>query len=94
MKSINLNERIKVKLTPAGADIFYHQYDELNERSTVNGMLLFEPHMPEIDKDGFTEFQLWRFMSIYGKHMRMGLYKAIENNCIYIEEKDLDEEVK
>ena len=92
MKSFNINGIVKVKLTPRGIDIFYHQYDELNERAREMVLPPLEPHMPEIDKDGFTEIQLWRFMDIYGKHMRMGLYNVIENNRIYIEEKDLMEE--
>jgi len=33
MKKLNMNSMIKVKLTPFGADIFYHQYDELNKKN-------------------------------------------------------------
>ena len=91
MKTFNINERIKVKLTPRGIDIFYHQFDELNGKYKGMGFLPLDPCMPEIDEDGDTEFQLWYFMNIYGKHMANGLSSVIENNRIYIEEKDLDE---
>lgn len=63
---INLNDRIKVKLTPLGAEIYYHQFDETNKRY---GKTLIEPKMPRIDKDGYTEFQLWGFIELYGEYI-------------------------
>lgn len=55
---INLNDRIKVKLTPLGAEIYYHQCDDVNKKIKENCGKEFEPIMPQIDKDGYTEFQL------------------------------------
>ena len=68
---INLNDRIKVKLTPLGAEIYYHQCDDVNKKIKENGGTELEPIMPQIDKDGYTEFQLWHFMELYGKHIGM-----------------------
>ena len=68
---INLNDWIKVKLTPLGAEIYYHQCDEVNKRIRENGGTELEPIMPRIDKDGYTEFQLWYFMELYGEHIGM-----------------------
>lgn len=65
---INLNETIKVKLTPYGAEIYYKQFDELNKQ---RGRGICKPHMPRIDKDGYTEFQLWHFIELYGQHIGM-----------------------
>lgn len=67
IRKINLNEIIKVKLTPYGAEIYYKQFDELNKQ---RGREICKPHMPRIDKDGYTEFQLWHFMELYGAHIR------------------------
>lgn len=67
-EKINLNERIKVKLTPLGAEIYYKQYDELNKNA---GKTVLEPRMPKIDKDGYTEFLLWNFIELYGEHIGM-----------------------
>ena len=89
MKSINLNDRIKVKLTPKGVDIFYHQHDELNKWLKSVNSLLIEPYMPEIDKDGYTEFQLWEFMGIYGDHMKMGIDTVIKPLNIYLNDEDV-----
>lgn len=75
LPKINLNDWIKVKLTPHGANIYYHQFDELNKRQ---GRIIIEPNMPAIDKDGYTSFQLHDFISIYGKHIVMGGANVIE----------------
>lgn len=65
---INLNDNVKVKLTPYGAEIYYHQFDETNKQA---GRTVIEPHMPKIDKDGYTQFQLHHFVNLYGEHIRM-----------------------
>ena len=75
MQKINLNEIIKVKLTPYGAEIYYKQFDEVNKR---HGREICKPIMPQIDKDGYTEFQLWHFMELYGAHIGMCKPNVIE----------------
>lgn len=63
---INLNDFIKVKLTETGKDIFNHRFDELNEKLKKQAY----KNMPlKEDENGYTEFQLWDFMQIYGSHM-------------------------
>ena len=66
MKKININDYVKVKLTDSGKDIFYHQYDRVNEQY---GKELLKPYYPEEDSDGFVEIQLWQLMQIYGPYM-------------------------
>ena len=75
IQKINLNETIKVKLTPYGAEIYYKQFDELNKEC---GREICKPHMPQIDKDGYTEFQLWNFIELYGEHIGMCKPNVIE----------------
>ena len=65
---INLNDTIKVKLTPYGAEIYYKQFNKLNKQYEKE---ICKPHMPQIDKDGYTEFQLWHFIELYGEHIGM-----------------------
>ena len=72
---INLNEIVKVKLTPLGAEIYYKQFDELNKQY---GREICKPQMPKIDKDGYTEFQLWHFIELYGQHIGMCKQNVIE----------------
>lgn len=75
---INLNDRVKVKLTPLGAEIYYHQYDDLNKSIKANGGTQLEPRMPRIDKDGYTEFTLHHFINLYGEHIGMCKPNVIE----------------
>lgn len=53
---INLNDFIKVKLNDRGKDVYRHS--------------LFGQD-PKVDENGYTEFQLWVFMNIYGAYIGM-----------------------
>ena len=72
---INLNEPIKIKLTDWGKEIYYHQYDRINEHL---GKEIHKPEFPKEDENGYTEFQLWRFMELYGRYMGMVSKNVIE----------------
>lgn len=72
---INLNEPIKVKLTDWGKDIYYHQYDRTNR---IAGREICKPKFPKEDENGYTEFQLWHFMELYGEYIGMTLPNVIE----------------
>lgn len=91
MKKLNLNCVIKVKLTDYGKDIFYHQYDELNKYVIKNSRNFIKPRFPDVDSEGYTKFQLWDFMHIYGKYMMLAEPNVIEPLNIYIEDDDLEE---
>ena len=72
---INLNEPIKVKLTDWGKEIYYHQYDRTNQ---IVGRKVCKPMFPKEDENGYTEFQLWYFIELYGEHMGITLPNVIE----------------
>lgn len=72
---ININEYVKVKLTDYGKEIFYHQYDNINK---TYGKEIIKPSYPTVDSDGYTSFQLWYFMNLYGRHIDMGVQNVIE----------------
>ena len=85
MIRINLNEYIEVKLTDHGKDIFYHQFDELNERA---GREVIKPEYPKENKYGYTSFQLWQFIELYGPYIGMCKKEVIEPlELLYEEEK-------
>ena len=67
---INLNDRIKVKLTPLGAEIYYHQYDDIYKDYPKMKKHL-QSSLPKVDENGYTEFQLWHFVELYGEHIGM-----------------------
>lgn len=72
---INLNEPIKVKLTDLGKEIYYHQYDRINQ---IAGRKICEPKFPKEDENGYTEFQLWGFVELYGEHMGITMPNVIK----------------
>lgn len=83
--TMHLNEIIKVRLTDYGKDIYYHQYDELNMRA---GRIICEPRMPQVDSAGYTEFQLWDFMRVYGQYMQVGTKEVVKPLQIISAEED------
>lgn len=85
---INLNEYVKFKLTDYGKDIFYHQYDEINEHiKRRGGVPLIKQTMPKVDEDGYTKMQLWAFMQLYGPHTGMAMENYIKPlEIVYVED--------
>ena len=88
---LNLNDNIKVKLTEHGKDIYYHQHDRTN---AFLGRELCKPSYPKVDEDGYTTFQLWCFMELYGVHMGMTLPNVIEPLDIVFDEPTIEPERK
>ena len=77
----NINDRIKVKLTEYGKSILYnHDYSNLSQMKSLNLPLDYFPHTA--DTDGYYEFTLWEFMSMFGAHFINGGPQIIENNEI------------
>lgn len=64
----NFNWFVKVKLNNLGRYIYYHQYDHLDEEFLSK----CPPKYPEIDEDGYTCFQMWHLMNLYGGYMFLG----------------------
>ena len=90
MKKLNLNDIIKVKLTDLGKNIYYHRFDNLNEWITNHGGDPLERTYPEVDDEGYSKFQLWQFMKLYGPYMEMAAPNVVEPLNIYISDDDLE----
>ncbi len=60
----NINDNVKVKLTPHGIGVLISRHEKL--------MGEYPFRMPQIDSQGYTEYQLWELMNIFGEHMGMG----------------------
>lgn len=84
MKKINWNYKVKVKLTTYGKTIYYHRYDQLIKMG-VN----LERSLPAVDEDGFSSFQLWDFMELYGPHISMIGESVVEDISFYMNDEDL-----
>ena len=86
MKKLNLNEHIRVKLNDRGRDIYYHRFDDLIARG-----VRLERRYPDIDEYGYTTFQLWSFMHLYGPYMYLGAPDIFEDLSIYFDVDLLDD---
>lgn len=69
---INLNERIKVKLTATGIKAYVDYMNEPNVVAKHGQPVKTKYLLPTIDDEGYTTFQLWEFMSIFGQYFYMG----------------------
>lgn len=91
MYKFNINHYVKVKLTELGKEIYFNKDEELKddlEKRGVNASYI-EKSYPEIDEDGYTEFQLYDFMNIYGKYLAVGMRGLPCETEILFYDKDL-----
>lgn len=88
---INLNEIVKVKLTDLGKYIYFHRFDAINAKA---GETVIQPRWPKVDGNGYTSFQLWEFMAIYGEHLGLTMLNVIEPLEIIYEYEEPALEVK
>lgn len=86
--TINLNDFVKVKLNDMGKAIYCRETEELNEIIKAHGGRPLEIHMPDVDEDGYTTFQLHSLITLFGPHITLGkslpfeidiLYEVVEN---------------
>lgn len=83
----NLNNKIKVKLTEHGRSIL--EKDVTDTLGRLKGFNISDYSLYRTDDEGYTEFQLWNFMSIFGPHFWNGCPKIIEHNeIIFIPKKN------
>lgn len=81
-KILNLNQTIFVKLTPAGMQVYNRYFDEKMGGTDFEGK--FDQELAkETNKEGYTEFQVWRFMRIFGSDMVAGGVHLFEGNNIF-----------
>jgi hypothetical protein len=66
----NINEKVKVKLTDKGRAIHREHWAPFSSTDY--------PYSPPKEIDGWTEFQLWDLMAIFGEHIVMGVEPPFE----------------
>lgn len=71
-QTFNINDYVKVKLTEKGKYIYYHQFDDINQNIRKVGGKPLSVIELKYDNEGYTEFQLWRLMEIFGEHLYNG----------------------
>ena len=79
----NINNYVKVKLTPFGLSILEQRHNELEAQFPKIGP--FKP--PNADSGGWTRFQAWSLIQAFGSHISIGMNNVPFETEIEIEEK-------
>lgn len=75
--NFNINNHVKVKLTPFGIHILKKQHDDLSQ--WMNNLGEFELQLTE---DGYYKTQLWCLMETFGPHIHIGTNTPFETEII------------
>ena len=70
MKVINLNDIVSVKLTDYGLEILKKAHEDFMKQ--YSNVRIGEFEKPKTDKDGYTSFQLYELMNIFGPYLSAG----------------------
>lgn len=84
--TIDINDYVKVKLNQFGKDIYFHRHDDTRAQYVEkNGYYpaCFQPEYPKVDDDGYSKFQLWDFINIYGEYMELGRKLPFETELVF-----------
>lgn len=68
MVPFNINENVRVRLKDRGHAILKARHDDLLRRWPQASDYV----PPKVDADGWSQFQLWSLMEIFGPHMFLG----------------------
>jgi hypothetical protein len=77
MIEYNLNKTVYARLNNIGRDIYKNYIQSLNSNLSTE---------LEVDENGFTKFQLWDLIHIFGEYINLGLPTPFDKNCIYFKE--------
>ncbi len=67
-RTFNVNDSVWVRLTDAGKLIHRREHDEMRKRVPSIGR--YQP--PKSHPGGYSKFQLWELMQIFGPHISIG----------------------
>ena len=90
-KTFNINEFIKVKLTQKGKLVYLEHQIEIQKKFNRDKIKIDVPLNIEVDNEGFSSFQLWRFMEIFSSYMYCSAEPVIEGPILYLPEELLRE---
>lgn len=81
----NINQNVYVRLTPLGHKILREQHEQLCRDVPAYKRPYFEPN---VDKDGYTRFQMHYLMECFGSHVGLGFELPFETD-IRFDDRDL-----
>lgn len=86
MRKLNLNDYVYVHLTEEGLKVLKERYEALKAKYPYIGPYYDRP----IDDDGYTRFQLWELMEIFGEYIKFNARLVFDPN-IMIEDFSFDD---
>ncbi len=89
--TLNINYNIKAKLNDYGVEILKARHRQLVESS--QGAYNQPFTLPSTDENGYSIFQFWTFMQIFGPHLHLGSEMPFEADIIISDRKDLHENI-
>ena len=89
MKSFNINETVKVRLTKFGKELHKKQWEDF--WSSIGRLDEFPYVHPKEDENGYVEFQLWSLMQQFGDYCSLSKELPFET-VILTDEKDLKDD--
>ena len=78
----NINDKVRVRLTPHGRAVHAANHAELCGQAPALPGWGYRP--PTENADGWSEWQLWSLMAAFGAHMRTDVPQCFEQNTIRI----------
>jgi hypothetical protein len=69
---VNLNDKVSVRLTPAGEAIWADWYRAGNPLRSIPDYIT-----KKIDEKGWISFQLWDFMNVFGPALYLGMHAPL-----------------
>lgn len=70
-KEFNINQHVYVKLTDKGIDILKNRRKEFNKSLISKGIEPITGKLTKTDEDGYSKFQLWELIEIFGPYMTL-----------------------
>jgi hypothetical protein len=70
MKSINMNDLVKVRLTEKGLDYLCRKHSDLEREAALHGFEIKSYEPPKKDLEGYSEWKLWVLMGAFGELLK------------------------
>ena len=80
----NINEIIKVKLYDKGYQVLVDNHNSYLGIIKSFDRRDIDYYKSQADENGYTEFQMWGFMNIFGKYIQLGKTGYFNYNIIII----------
>ena len=78
----NINENVMVKLTDVGREIHKKAHDDFCENFPSVSDDIKEYHPKKEDIQGWSEWQLWSLMEMFGSHIGLGVEPPFNTTII------------